>query len=112
MKPVQAGEFRHKIRIVRWDGASDKEGFPVRVPVEVYRCWARVTITSGTETARANADFSQMKARFLIRWTSVLIDRKMFVEYGGKEWEIEYVNDYAGRQYIELWGVWESNTRG
>lgn len=111
MNPVQAGEFRHRIRILRRAAKADGEGFPVGEPEEVYRCWARVTMTSGTELVRANADFGQMKARFLIRWTSVPIDRKMWAEYGGKEWQIEYVNDYAGRQYLELWGVCESNSR-
>ena len=109
MTPIQAGELRHRIRILQRKKNTDGEGFPVGDPLEIYRCWARVTVTSGTELMRANADFGQMKARFLIRWTSTTIDRKMYVEYGGKEWQIEYVNDYAGRQYIELWGVWESN---
>lgn len=112
MKPIQAGELKHRIRILRRDGIADAEGFPSGEPEEIYRCWAKVTLTSGTELLRANADFGQMKARFLIRWTGVPIDRKMYVEYGGKEWQIEYVNDYAGRQYLELWGVWESNDRG
>lgn len=111
MNPIQAGELRHRIRILQRTANTDGEGFPVGEPQEVHRCWARVTITSGTELVRANADFGQMKARFLIRWTSIPIDRKMLVEYGGKEWKIEYVNDYAGRQYLELWGVWESNDR-
>ena len=109
MTPIQAGELRHRIRILQREKNTDGEGFPVGDPLEIYRCWARVTITSGTELMRAPADFGQKKARFLIRWTSTTIDRKMYVEYGGKEWQIEYVNDYAGRQYIELWGVWESN---
>ena len=112
MTPIQAGGLRHRIRILQRSGVTDGEGFPTGEPVEIYKCWAKVTLTSGTELIRANADFGQMKARFLIRWTGVPIDRKMVVEYGGKEWQIEYVNDYAGRQYLELWGVWESNARG
>lgn len=111
MKPIQAGELNRRIRVLRRETAADAEGFPSGEPEEIYRCWAKVTLTSGTELLRANADFGQMKARFLIRWTGVPIDRKMYVEYGGKEWQIEYVNDYAGR-YLELWGVWESNDRG
>lgn len=111
MKPIQAGELRHRIRILRRTETTDGEGFPVGESQEVYRCWAKVSITSGTELVRANADFGQVKARFLIRWTSIPIDRKMYVEYSGKEWQIEYVNDYAGSQYLELWGVWESNDR-
>ena len=112
MTLIQAGELRHRIRILQRSDVTDGEGFPTGEPVEIYKCWAKVTLTSGTELIRANADFGQIKARFLIRWTGVPIDRKMVVESGGKEWQIEYVNDYAGRQYLELWGVWESNARG
>ena len=74
----------------------------------VHGCWAKVSFTSGTELAKANADFGEVKARFLIRHTNKPIQRDMFVRYGGREYEITYINDYAGRKYMEVWGTWKS----
>jgi SPP1 family predicted phage head-tail adaptor len=66
--------------------------------------WAKFTRTSGTETVKANADFGEIKARFLVRYSPTLIDRKMVVKYNGDIYNIVYVNDYEdGHEYIEIW---------
>lgn len=108
MKTIQAGELNHRIQIIREDQTKDADGYSTSKETTVLTCWAKVTRTSGTEMAKNNADFGQEKVRFLIRWTAKTIDRKMFVRFAGRDYEIEYINDYAGRQYIEIWGVWQS----
>ena len=108
MKAIQAGELNRRIQIIRKDSERNDAGYGTVSEAIVYSCWAKVTMTSGTEAIKADSDFGQTKVRFLIRWTSKVIDRKMFVRYAGRDYEIEYVNDYAGRQYIEIWGVRQS----
>lgn len=106
---VDAGELNKRIEIVRLDRSETPNGYDEITETVVHRCWAKFTQTSGTELVKANADFGEEKARFLIRWTDRAIDRKMVIRYGGGRYEIEYINDYGdGHQYIELWCKWLS----
>ena len=109
LKTVQAGELNKRIQIVAIHAAQDEDGFYNNIEERlVHGCWAKVSFTSGTEIVKANADFGEVKARFLIRFTTKPIDRKMIVRYGGREYEITYINNYAGRKYMEIWGTWKS----
>ncbi len=109
MKSVQAGELNRRIEIVQITETTDSDGYGTTHRRTVRSCWAKVTKTSGAELVRANADFGQEKVRFLIRYPGAgVIDRKMLVHYEGRDYEIEYLNDYAGRQYLEIWGTWQS----
>lgn len=108
VKTIQAGELNKRIQIISVTADQDEDGFYSRVREElVHGCWAKVSFTSGTEIVKANADFGEVKARFLIRYPRVSIDWDMFVRYGGREYEITYINDYAGRKYLEIWGTWQ-----
>lgn len=109
MKTIQAGELRSRIQIIQKTEQRNAGGFVTgTTEAVVHCCWAKVTKTSGTEMVKSNADFGQEKARFLIRYTTRPIDRKMVIRYGGRDYSIEYINDYAGRQYMEIWGTWQS----
>jgi SPP1 family predicted phage head-tail adaptor len=113
---INAGELDKRIEIIKRVEETDNEGYPVTREVTVHRCWAKFTQTSGTEIVKANADFGEVKVRFLIRYTSKAIDRKMFVRYrggrpaAGGDYEIQYINTYGdGRQYMEIWCRWRGN---
>lgn len=44
-----------------------------------------------------------MIARFLIRYTSTAISRKMLVLYRGDRYEITYINDYGdSHEFMEI----------
>ena len=105
---VDAGQLNKRIQIIRRAEEKDANGYSA-TPDEtvVHRCWARFSQTSGTEAMKANADFADLKVRFLIRWTKTSIDRKMIVRYNNADYEIEYVNGYGdSRQYLEIWARW------
>lgn len=109
---VNAGELNKKISIYAREETEDADGYDNVSDVLVHTCWAKFSRTSGTETFKANADFSETKVRFLIRYTKKLIDRKMFVRYAGTDYEITFVNDYGdAHQYIELWCERSTNAR-
>lgn len=109
MKSVQAGELNRRITIFREAETTDADGYGTAERRTVRSCWAKVTKVSGTELVKANADFGQEKVRFLIRYPGAgVIDRKMLVHYEDRDYEIEYLNDYGGRQYLEIWGTWQS----
>ena len=70
----------------------------------VHSCWAQFSQTSGSSMQKANADWGEVKVRFLIRYTKKELDRKMIVRYNDTDYEIEYINTYGdSRQFIEIW---------
>ena len=108
---INAGELNQRIQILRRTETRNSAGYltPPSDPEVVHSCWAKFSRTSGTEVLKAGADFGEVRVRFLIRFTRKPIDRKMFVRYRGKDYEIEYINDYGGgRQYLEIWCRWLS----
>lgn len=109
MKTIQPGDLNRHIQICKTKVLEDADGYEVeQKETLILDCWAKVSRTSGTELVRANADFGEEKVRFLIRYPRVGIDRKMFVRWEGREYPIQYVNDYAGRKYLEIWTVRQS----
>lgn len=101
---VKAGELNRRITILRPAEEADGEGYlaPAKAPEAVHRCAAKFTRKSGAEAQKDNADFSTEQVRFLIRYTRRPITRRMLVELEGRRYEIEYINDYGGRQWMEL----------
>ena len=101
---VNAGELNKRIAIIEKTQTVDGDGYNLYDEREVYSCWAKFTRTSGTEKIKSNADFAQITARFLIRYTKKQLSRKMLVRYAGNDYEIEYLNDYGdSHRYIEIW---------
>ena len=112
---VNAGELNQRIQIIRYAEERNGAGYlaPAKEPEVVHSCWAKFSRTSGTEAFKAGADFSEIKARFLIRYTRRPIDRKMFVRYRGSDYEIEYINDYGdSHEYMELMCKWSGTGGG
>lgn len=104
---IDPGELNKRITIYRITGQKDAAGYLSGGPllVKVRDCWAKFTRESGTEKQKNNADFSEVRVRFLIRTppAETVIDRKMIVSYREDIYQIEYVNDYDDEgQYTEL----------
>lgn len=105
---VNAGELDKRIEIYR-KPEKEADGYVAEgsEPKLVRRCWAKVSQTGGTEMDRRGADLGEARIRFLIRTGRTPIDRKMFVRYRGKDYEILYVNGYGDTgEYTELWSQW------
>ncbi|RDU22762.1 phage head closure protein [Anaerosacchariphilus polymeriproducens] len=101
---VNAGELNKRIKIIKTTITQNPNGFEEVTKETVRECWAKFNRTSGTEMFKSNADFGEVKTRFLVRYSSVEITRKMLVEYAGKTYNIAYVNNYEdSNEYIEIW---------
>lgn len=101
---VNAGKLNKRIEIIQIEKELDGDGYETLKETVVRRPWAQFSQTSGTELTKANADMSEVKVRFLIRWSSTPLSRKMVVRYAGDDYEIEYINGYGdSREYVELW---------
>ena len=101
---INAGKLNKRIEIIRIEKELDGDGYETVKETVVRRPWAQFSQTSGTELTKANADMSEVMVRFLIRWSSTPMSRKMVVRYAGDDYEIEYINGYGdSREYVELW---------
>lgn len=96
-----AGKYRHKIKIVKDTITTDSAGFPIRTRSTVLEPWADVKTTKGFTLIVNNSDFEKAFTNFTIRYPITTITRDMRIEYNGKEYTIEYLNN-VNEMSIEL----------
>lgn len=102
---VNPGELNKRISIVliTEGDETDENCIPVKREKLIRECDAKVTNTSGSEVRKLNSEFSETSKRFLVRWSPAKINTDMTVQYGGKDYDITYVNPYNdGREYVEI----------
>lgn len=101
---IDAGKLNKRIQIVRVEQIRDSDGYYTGKKTVIREPWAQFSQTSGTEIVKNGAEFGEVKARFLIRWSQTKISRKDLVRYAGNDYQIEYINPYGdSREYLELW---------
>lgn len=104
MRGPNAGELTARIEILALEIQRDADGYGEEREIVQHRCYAKFTEQSGTEVLKAGSEFGEAKVRFLIRHTRKPIDRSMTVRYGGRIYNILYVNHYGdSREWLELW---------
>ena len=102
---INPGQLNKRIRIITDAdlGDKDSDGFPITTETVVHECWARVSNVSGVELIKANADFSKVNTRFLIRYTSKVITTDMIIRFKSVDYNIRYINNYGfSNEYIEI----------
>lgn len=91
---MNAGRFDHRIKIVKAVKTYDKDGLPIASRETVLEPYASVKTTRGYTLIANNSDFEAATTNFTIRYPGkVIIDRDMLVEYAGKTYTIEYLNN-------------------
>lgn len=91
---MNAGRFDHRIKIVKAVKTYDKDGLPIVGRETVLEPYASVKTTKGWTLIANNSDFEAATTNFTIRYPGkVIIDRDMLVEYAGKTYTIEYLNN-------------------
>lgn len=99
---VNPGELDKKIQIVSYTNTTNANGFNVKSENVYRKCYAKVTRLSGTEIIKNNAQFTEVKVRFLVRYKSGL-STDMDIKYENQYYNIEYINDYGDKhQYQEI----------
>lgn len=99
---VNPGELKERIQILEEEITEDSDGYYQPHYKVFHSCRAKVSQKTGTEHLKNNADFSDVSVRFLIRHTRKRLTRRMVVRYQETDFEIQYLNDYQGREYIEI----------
>lgn len=91
---MNAGRYDHRIKIVKAVKTYDKDGLPIVSRVTVLEPYASVKTTKGWTLVANNSDFEAATTNFTIRYPGkVVIDRDMLVEYAGKTYTIEYLDN-------------------
>lgn len=90
---INAGKYRHKIEIYSVVITKDSDDFPVETRALVLTTFANVKTTRGMTLIRNNTDFEKAYTNFTIRYPKTVINRDMQIDFNGKTYTIEYLNN-------------------
>ena len=100
-KTVNAGKYNKKINIYQTTVVKDKAGFQKKERTLVLSPYASVKTTKGMTIIINNSDFEKAYTNFTIRFPVTPINRDMEIEFNGKTYTIEYLNNVDERN-VEL----------
>ena len=100
---MNAGKYNRRISIYSTQVIKDEAGFQSVVRTLVLQPWASVKTTRGFTLIRNGTDFEKAYTNFTIRFPHVGLNRDMEIDFNGKTYSIEYLNnvDEAGGE-LEL----------
>lgn len=90
---INAGKYNHKIKIYQVVITKDNQGFPVETKTVILTPYANVKTTRGMTIIKNNSDFEKAYTNFTIRYPKTQITREMLIEFRGKTYTIEYLNN-------------------
>ncbi len=90
---INAGKYNKKIVIYQHSDGKDSQGFPTKVRTDVLTAYASVKTTKGYTIITANSDFEKAYTKFTMRYPKKVITREMFVDFNGRAYSIEYLNN-------------------
>ena len=90
---INAGKYNRRIRIFGTVMHTDAAGFQEPVCELVLETWANVKTTKGFTLIINGTDFEKALTNFTIRWPKTAINRDMQIEFNGKTYTIEYLNN-------------------
>ena len=90
---INAGKYNHKIEIYKTETVIDAQGFMSEVRTLVLSPYASVKTTKGMTLIRNDSDFEKATTNFTIRYPKTTINRDMTIDFRGKTYTIEYLNN-------------------
>lgn len=98
---INAGKYNHKITIYQTSIVEDSQGFQSEQRQVVLTPYANVKTTRGMTLIRNDSDFEKAYTNFTIRYPKTPINRDMQIEFRGKIYTIEYLNN-VNEEDVEL----------
>lgn len=98
---INAGKYNKRISIMNTTIVTDEAGFQKKVPTLVLQTLAQVKTTRGMTLIINHTDFEKAYTNFTIRFPVTPINRDMWVEFNGKTYTIEYLNN-VDEKNVEL----------
>ena len=90
---TNAGKYNRKITIYSVVVTEDNQGFPIETKTVVLQPYANVKTTKGMTLIINNSDFEKALTNFTIRYPHTPINRDMLIEFRGKTYTIQYLNN-------------------
>ena len=90
---INAGKYNRKITIYQTTVIEDNQGFQSVETQVVLSPYASVKTTKGMTLIKNGSDFEKAFTNFTIRFPKVEINRDMLIEFRGKTYTIQYINN-------------------
>lgn len=90
---INAGDFNHKINIYSVVYGKDASGFKEKTRTLKSSPYASVKTTKGMTLIKSGTDFEKAYTNFTIRYPKVAISRDDEIDFRGKTYTIEYLNN-------------------
>ena len=91
--PLNAGKYNKRITVYQVTRETDEQGFQSVKRRIILRPFAAVKTTRGFTLIVNNSDFEKALTNFTIRYPKTPITRDMLIEFHGKTYEIQYLNN-------------------
>lgn len=90
---INAGKYNKRIEIYRTEPVKDADGFQRPQKTLILSPYASVKTTKGFTIIENNSDFEKALTNFTIRYPKTTITRDMLIDFAGKTYTIEYLNN-------------------
>lgn len=90
---INAGKYNRKINIYQVQTVKDSAGFQTKQKTLILSPYAYVKTTRGMTIIANNSDFEKAYTNFTIRFPKTTITRDMTIEFRGKTYTIQYINN-------------------
>ena len=98
---INAGKYNKRIKIYKTEMVENENGFQEERKIPVLSPYASVKTTRGMTLIKNGTDFEKAYTNFTIRYPKKEINRDMVIEFHGKEYSIEYLNN-VNEENVEL----------
>ena len=98
---LNAGKYNKRIKIYKAEVIENENGFQTEQKTLVLSPYASVKTTRGMTLIKNGTDFEKAYTNFTIRYPKTEINRDMVIEFHGKEYSIEYLNN-VNEENVEL----------
>ena len=90
---MNAGKYNKKINIYSVTVSKDSAGFKSVTRTLVLSPYANVKTTKGFTLIKNGTDFEKAYTNFTIRYPHTALNRDMEIDFNGKTYTIEYMNN-------------------
>ena len=94
---LNAGKYNKRIKILGIVRTTDAQGFQGETETVILETYAAVKTTKGFTLIANNSDFEKAYTNFTVRYPKTTITRDMRIEFAGKTYSIEYLNNVDER---------------
>ena len=98
---LNAGKYNKRIKIYKTEVIENENGFQTEQKTLVLSPYASVKTTRGMTLIKNGTDFEKAYTNFTIRYPKTEVNRDMVIEFHGKEYSIEYLNN-VNEDNVEL----------